>query len=611
MKIECSACGASYQIDDRKVTGTGRVFRISCRACQSPILVEGLEGQGAGLSGWYLDEGGRREGPMELDALRERLAGGAVGEQALIWSNGMDQWRPVSELDEIVAPWEAETVQSDEDEVEDPTTLISLDEIARVHAELEARDAPILSDDEVELIEEVRPPDLPPMAPPASLAETVQRPSADEVETAQSDPQEEDEEESQTLVFKLDPSTLGGGSALPEASEVITPTDTGEDLHEVAGSAAALFRLDDLALGNEAKSATSIEEGGVGLSSSSLFIGDHAKPTDPAAVQARPRAQGTVTTNVPIVKKKKGTSSGFVIGTLVGLAISIPFFVFGGDSDEQKSASPAEQASITPETKEAPPEPTQEKPAQAPEAPAPKEPTAPAAQAKEAAAPAAPEAPAAVKAEPEPSEEQASPRGDKAKKPKPSAGRDKAPANSDSLPAPSSSPKPKMSAEERARIRAARRKLREEPLPNFGRAPRRSAKKQPTPSRGDSKASEKPSSVNALLGQLKNKSGSSDAAEQEQIPQKLSASEVRSTLRKRQGRFKSCYRKMADRPEGPVTIKTSFKIASSGRVSSAQIITAPGVDATVKSCIVEAIKGAKFPRFRDPEMIVNYPILLR
>ena len=68
---------------------------------------------------------------------------------------------------------------------------------------------------------------------------------------------------------------------------------------------------------------------------------------------------------------------------------------------------------------------------------------------------------------------------------------------------------------------------------------------------------------------------------------------------------------MADRPEGPVTIKTSFKIASSGRVSSAQIITAPGVDATVKSCIVEAIKGAKFPRFRDPEMIVNYPILLR
>ena len=104
MKIECSACGASYQIDDRKVTGTGRVFRISCRACQSPILVEGLEGQGAGLTGWYLDEGGRREGPMELEALRERLAAGAVGDQALIWSNGMDRWRPASELDEIVAP---------------------------------------------------------------------------------------------------------------------------------------------------------------------------------------------------------------------------------------------------------------------------------------------------------------------------------------------------------------------------------------------------------------------------------------------------------------------------------------------------------------------------
>ena len=97
----------------------------------------------------------------------------------------------------------------------------------------------------------------------------------------------------------------------------------------------------------------------------------------------------------------------------------------------------------------------------------------------------------------------------------------------------------------------------------------------------------------------------------EEAPEKLSASEVRGTLRKRQSRFKGCYRKMVNRPEGAVTVKTSFKIVSSGRVSSARIVSAGGVDATVKSCILEVVKGALFPSFRDAEMIVNYPILLR
>ena len=112
---------------------------------------------------------------MELDELRRKLGEHPPSDSALIWSNGLDKWHPVSALDRLVAPWEAETMQGDVPEEEDPTTLISLDEIARVHAEIEARDAPLLNDDEVELIEESQPPSLPSAALDASLGETIQR----------------------------------------------------------------------------------------------------------------------------------------------------------------------------------------------------------------------------------------------------------------------------------------------------------------------------------------------------------------------------------------------------------------------------------------------------
>jgi len=117
--------------------------------------------------------------------------------------------------------------------------------------------------------------------------------------------------------------------------------------------------------------------------------------------------------------------------------------------------------------------------------------------------------------------------------------------------------------------------------------------------------------VNALLGQLKSKPKESAGAADADLPSKLSASAVRGTLRKRQSRFKSCYRKMENRPAGAVTVKTSFVIAGSGRVQSARIASAGGVDSGVQSCILGVVKGAKFPRFRDAQMIVNYPILLR
>lgn len=643
MKIVCQACETSYQIDDRQVTGTGRVFRISCRSCKEAILVDGLDGQGTGLSGWYLSTDGDRQGPMELDQLRARLREDGADPSALIWSNGMDRWRPASDVDEIVAPWEAETVQSDDQEEEGETTLISLDEISRVHAELEARDAPLLGDEEVELVEESGPPDLPvfephdavaetvqrsssedlepgepsggklpPFEPPEAVAETVQRSSSDERarDEHDSDERARDEDDGgevpQTLIFKLDPSTLGTDPGLPEASEVIPSSDTGEDVHEMGSSAAALFRLDDLDLGNEAKVTSPKGQQGVGLTSSSLFVGDDVRSTDPAAVRARPRTVGTVTTNVPIVKKRRTWIRNWALAT-VGVVAGIALTTLFNDAADETPDSVAQSESVTSKSPVAPPdkeavvakpEATPEKSPQLQEPPLPAPATAVVPQTEEKPAPATAVAPQAEV------------------KPAVAAVRSSLSAAERKIRRSEAKARTADAQAGRAQARAARRALRNEPMPNFGRSAKRSKKERASKPRASkpragSKVENGSSSVNDLLGQLKNKPGKPGEEELQQLPQKLSASEVRGTLRKRQSRFKGCYRKMVNRPEGAVTVKTRFTIVSSGRVSKALIVSAGDVDGTVQSCILETVRGAKFPRFRAAEMIVNYPILLR
>ena len=125
--------------------------------------------------------------------------------------------------------------------------------------------------------------------------------------------------------------------------------------------------------------------------------------------------------------------------------------------------------------------------------------------------------------------------------------------------------------------------------------------------------------VNALLNQLNNKgggnskggkpaeSGSSDPS----LPPKLGASAVRSALRKKQGIFQGCKKKHGVPGLGSVVVKTSFTIASSGAVKKATVLQGAGTSAQLQACVVKALKGTRFPRFRDPQMTVNYPISLR
>ncbi|MCB9729652.1 MAG: hypothetical protein H6746_14385 [Deltaproteobacteria bacterium] len=58
-------------------------------------------------------------------------------------------------------------------------------------------------------------------------------------------------------------------------------------------------------------------------------------------------------------------------------------------------------------------------------------------------------------------------------------------------------------------------------------------------------------------------------------------------------------------------MKTTIVIASSGAVTSARVTGGGGTTSDVQSCIVNALLATKFSGFTDPQMIVNYPIVLR
>ena len=157
----------------------------------------------------------------------------------------------------------------------------------------------------------------------------------------------------------------------------------------------------------------------------------------------------------------------------------------------------------------------------------------------------------------------------------------------------------------------------------MAKAPERSEKKT-TPPKAETKApaakaepakSAPKKDVNALLATLNNNSGgqkgTSSAANVGNLPQRLSSSKLRSTLRRKKGTFNACYKKMSERPPGGITVNTSLVVAGSGSVKSARITSGGGASSAVLRCISSALKRTKFPPFAASQMSVNYPISLR
>lgn len=52
---------------------------------------------------WYYASGGAQQGPVGIDDLKARHAAGQIPTDALIWREGMDNWKPWNEVPELAA----------------------------------------------------------------------------------------------------------------------------------------------------------------------------------------------------------------------------------------------------------------------------------------------------------------------------------------------------------------------------------------------------------------------------------------------------------------------------------------------------------------------------
>lgn len=111
MKIVCDSCGAKYSIADEKVAG--KIFKIRCKKCSSVLEVRGeqtgahpFEGAGtqpeqAADATWYIVVDGEQKGPLPPIELSQLFAKGSVGLDSYVWREGFDDWKIAGDVQEL------------------------------------------------------------------------------------------------------------------------------------------------------------------------------------------------------------------------------------------------------------------------------------------------------------------------------------------------------------------------------------------------------------------------------------------------------------------------------------------------------------------------------
>ncbi len=121
MKITCDSCGAKYTIADDKVSG--RKVKIRCKGCGTPIVVDGAQPNAAGANGasgrdnsaqealssppealtseWSVNLSETDQRTMSTQQLVEGWANGSVTSDAYVWKEGMADWVPILESQEL------------------------------------------------------------------------------------------------------------------------------------------------------------------------------------------------------------------------------------------------------------------------------------------------------------------------------------------------------------------------------------------------------------------------------------------------------------------------------------------------------------------------------
>lgn len=108
MKFYCDSCNTKYSIADEKVRG--KVLKVRCKKCEEIITVreartpEAATATESGTNGvpqanWYYAVNGVTSGPFDLPVVKEKFATGEVGDEAYVWHDTFDEWKPVGTVD--------------------------------------------------------------------------------------------------------------------------------------------------------------------------------------------------------------------------------------------------------------------------------------------------------------------------------------------------------------------------------------------------------------------------------------------------------------------------------------------------------------------------------
>lgn len=143
MKFYCDSCGAKYLIGDEKVRG--KVLRIRCKKCDHIMVVKepsrptSAEHRSVGdlarrlrntgthsavnaggpppppaVTGgvpWFYSVAGQTYGPLSLQDLAGRFSGGDLGDEAYVWNETFDAWKPGKQVPELQSFFSAGSVR--------------------------------------------------------------------------------------------------------------------------------------------------------------------------------------------------------------------------------------------------------------------------------------------------------------------------------------------------------------------------------------------------------------------------------------------------------------------------------------------------------------------
>jgi predicted Zn finger-like uncharacterized protein len=121
MKITCQSCQSKYNVADDKVTG--KIVKIRCRKCGATIVVNGTGGAAtngapdagggaaAGDAQWHVNVTDTDQRTMTMAELVDAYNAGVVTQETFIWTDGMDDWKPLAEVEPVVSALHASAGQ--------------------------------------------------------------------------------------------------------------------------------------------------------------------------------------------------------------------------------------------------------------------------------------------------------------------------------------------------------------------------------------------------------------------------------------------------------------------------------------------------------------------